>query len=90
MPGVFSFVVPDFPVNSFSQGEERICKFWMLSVLRLMLTVSPVRAFMNISIFNINEHIDFFFFFLSLMTSEQRGFSNFHECRVFVVPGFQL
>ena len=34
----------------------------MLSVLRLILTVSLVRAFINVSISNINEHVEIFFF----------------------------
>ena len=34
----------------------------MLSVLRLMLIVSPVRTFMNVSISNIDEQIEILFF----------------------------
>ena len=75
----YEFVVQGFLVDSFSQGEELICGFWMfwkicsqlslciLSVLRLILTltVCPVRAFMTASISNIKEHIEIPFFFVT-------------------------
>jgi hypothetical protein len=64
-------VVPSFClITSFLQNKQLIWGVWVrnicplamnTSVLRLILIVSPVRAFMNVSISNINEDRNTFF-----------------------------
>ena len=36
---------------------------WMLLVIRPILTICPIQPFMNVSISNINEHVDIYLFY---------------------------
>ena len=77
----YEFIVPGFPVNSFSQGESAGFGFLGGSALGCRngcfrcLTVCPVQALMDSSISNTNEHVELLF--LLLMTYGTRGFSDF-------------
>jgi hypothetical protein len=90
----YKFVIPGFfQVDSFDKANSQFAGFgffgrfalgyqllrWILSVL-----VCPVRAFMNVSISNINEQVEILFSFVP------DGVLDFQECGVFVVSGFQL